>query len=215
MKDHKDIKIIIAEDHEIFLDVLKNTITKNYDIQVIATAVNGQDLLQKLTVYKPDLILLDIRMPIMDGMEAAIEIKKNYPNIKIIMLTMHSDLSIIKEMMDIGIHGYILKNSDIKEIINSIEKVLEGELYYGTEVKESLIEEVVEKPMTDNIVISRIEKEILSLVCAGNTDEQISQQLELNITTIELYLKKLFIRIKLDNREDLIRYAYENNLIEI
>ncbi len=215
MKDHKDIKIIIAEDHEIFLDVLKNTITKNYDIQVIATAINGQDLLQKLTVYEPDLILLDIRMPIMDGMEAAIEIKKNYPNIKIIMLTMHSDLSIIKEMMDIGIHGYILKNSNIKEIINSIEKVLEGELYYGTEVKESLIEEVVEKPMTDNIVISRIEKEILSLVCAGNTDEQISQQLELNITTIELYLKKLFIRIKLDNREDLIRYAYENNLIEI
>jgi len=215
MKDHKDIKIIIAEDHEIFLDVLKNTITRNYDIQVIATAVNGQDLLQKLTVYKPDLILLDIRMPIMDGMEAAIEIKKNYPNIKIIMLTMHSDLSIIKEMMDIGIHGYILKNSNIKEIINSIEKVLEGELYYGTEVKESLIEEVVEKPMTDNIVISRIEKEILSLVCAGNTDEQISQQLELNITTIELYLKKLYIRIKLDNRDDLIRYAYENNLIEI
>ncbi len=215
MKDHKDIKIIIAEDHEIFLDVLKNTITRNYDIQVIATAVNGQDLLQKLTVYKPDLILLDIRMPIMDGMEAAIEIKKNYPNIKIIMLTMHSDLSIIKEMMDIGIHGYILKNSNIKEIINSIEKVLDGELYYGTEVKESLIEEVVEKPMTDNIVISRIEKEILSLVCAGNTDEQISQQLELNITTIELYLKKLYIRIKLDNRDDLIRYAYENNLIEI
>ena len=215
MKDHKDIKIIIVEDHEIFLDVLKNTITRNYDIQVIATAVNGQDLLQKLTVYKPDLILLDIRMPIMDGMEAAIEIKKNYPNIKIIMLTMHSDLSIIKEMMDIGIHGYILKNSNIKEIINSIEKVLDGELYYGTEVKESLIEEVVEKPMTDNIVISRIEKEILSLVCAGNTDEQISQQLELNITTIELYLKKLYIRIKLDNRDDLIRYAYENNLIEI
>ena len=206
---------MIAEDHELYLDALLKIINKNSSIEVVATASNGADLIEKLKTNIVDLVLLDFRMPVMDGMETAEVIKEKYPDVKIVMLTMHNRTSIIKKMIKIGINGYILKNSYINEIINAITKVYNGELYYGEEVKDNLIEDIIENNDSANVSISSIEKRILSLICAGNSDLQISEQLNMDIKIVDLFVSKLYTYSNTNTRQALIRYAFEANLIDI
>lgn len=215
MNTTKQIRIMIAEDHELYLDALLKIINKNSSIEVVATASNGADLIEKLKTNIVDLVLLDFRMPIMDGMETAEVIKEKYPDVKIVMLTMHNRTSIIKKMIKIGINGYILKNSYINEILNAITKVYNGELYYGEEVKDNLIEDIIENNDSANVSISSIEKRILSLICAGNSDLQISEQLNMDIKIVDLFVSKLYTYSNTNTRQALIRYAFEANLIDI
>lgn len=215
MNTTKQIRIMIAEDHELYLDALLKIINKNSSIEVVATASNGADLIEKLKTNIVDLVLLDFRMPVMDGMETAEVIKEKYPDVKIVMLTMHNRTSIIKKMIKIGINGYILKNSYINEIINAITKVYNGELYYGEEVKDNLIEDIIENNDSANVSISSIEKRILSLICAGNSDLQISEQLNMDIKIVDLFVSKLYTYSNTNTRQALIRYAFEANLIDI
>lgn len=215
MNTTKQIRIMIAEDHELYLDALLKIINKNSSIEVVATASNGADLIEKLKTNIVDLVLLDFRMPVMDGMETAEVIKEKYPDVKIVMLTMHNRTSIIKKMIKIGINGYILKNSYINEILNAITKVYNGELYYGEEVKDNLIEDIIENNDSANVSISSIEKRILSLICAGNSDLQISEQLNMDIKIVDLFVSKLYTYSNTNTRQALIRYAFEANLIDI
>ncbi len=212
MKHNNKINLIIAEDHALYLKALDNIMKSQENINLVTTAINGVDLLEKLEIYSADLILLDIRMPEMDGIEAAKIIKEKYPKIKIIMLTMHNHASMIKQMLQMGIHGYILKNTDIAEMINAFSVVMDGGMYYGDDVKNSLIEDVVENTMDNNVVLSSNEKNILNLVCAGNSDKQISEQMKMDEGTIASYINNINAKTSTHNRKALIRFAYENNL---
>jgi len=212
MKQKKVINIIIAEDHALYLKALGNVMKSQESINLVTTAVNGLELLEKLETHTADLILLDIRMPKMDGIEAAKIIKEKYPEIKIIMLTMHNHASMIKQMLQMGIHGYILKNTDIAEMINAFSIVMDGGTYYGDEVKDSIIEDAVKNTMDNKVVLSTNEKNILNLVCAGNSDKQISEQMKMDIATIVTYINNINAKTSTHNRKALIRFAYENNL---
>ena len=212
MKHNNKINLIIAEDHALYLKALDNIMKSQENINLVTTAINGVDLLEKLEIYSADLILLDIRMPKMDGIEAAKIIKEKYPKIKIIMLTMHNHASMIKQMLQMGIHGYILKNTDIAEMINAFSIVMDGGTYYGDEVKDSIIEDAVKNTMDNKVVLSTNEKNILNLVCAGNSDKQISKQMKMDIATIVTYINNINAKTSTHNRKALIRFAYENNL---
>ena len=212
MKHSNKINLIIAEDHALYLRALDNIMKSQENINLVTTAINGVDLLEKLEIHSTDLILLDIRMPEMDGIEAAKIIKEKYPKIKIIMLTMHNHASMIKQMLQMGIHGYILKNTDIAEMINAFSIVMDGGTYYGDEVKDSIIEDAVKNTMDNKVVLSTNEKNILNLVCAGNSDKQISKQMKMDIATIVTYINNINAKTSTHNRKALIRFAYENNL---
>ena len=212
MKHSNKINLIIAEDHALYLKALDNIMKSQENINLVTTAINGVDLLEKLEIHSTDLILLDIRMPKMDGIEAAKIIKEKYPKIKIIMLTMHNHASMIKQMLQMGIHGYILKNTDIAEMIKAFSIVMDGGTYYGDEVKDSIIEDAVKNTMDNKVVLSTNEKNILNLVCAGNSDKQISKQMKMDIATIVTYINNINAKTSTHNRKALIRFAYENNL---
>jgi len=208
------IKIILTDDQQIYLDALRMVLKTEDNIQVIAEANNGLQLLELLKVNKADAILLDINMPKMNGIEASTIIRKEYPDIKIVMLTMHKEIDMIKRLLEIGVHAYLLKNTSKSEIVRVLNQVVDGGTYYGEEVKDVIIDSFVEMGMNRNIQLTKLEKDILTLICAGNSNRQLVNALGKDINEVFQSKISLFDKIGVDDNTSLVRYAYENNLIE-
>ena len=174
---HSMIKILITDDQQIYVDALRTVLKTEEDLKVIGEANNGVVLLELLKSESPDVILLDINMPEMNGIEASAAIRKEYPEIKIVMLTMHKEIDMIMRLLNIGVHAYLLKNSSKKEIVRVINVVHDGGTYFGEEVKETIVDSFVEQGMNRDIKLTKYEKEILCLICAGNSNRQLVQEL--------------------------------------
>jgi DNA-binding NarL/FixJ family response regulator len=130
------------------------------------------------------------------------------------MLTMHKEVSIIMQLLKIGVHAYLLKNTSKDEIVMVLNKVVDGGTYYGSEVKEALIDSFVEQGMDNNIVLNKHEKDILTLICAGNSTRQLVQELKLDVNLVFKNKASLYEKLEVEDDTSLIRYAFENNLIE-
>jgi DNA-binding NarL/FixJ family response regulator len=208
------IKIILTDDQQIYLDALRMVLKTEDDIEVVAEANDGLQLLELLKINNADAVLLDINMPKMNGIEASTIIRKKYPDIKIVMLTMHKEINMIKKLLDIGVHAYLLKNTSKVEIVRVLKKVIDGGTYYGEEVKDVIIDSFVEMGMNRNIQLTKLEKEILSLICAGNSNRQLVKALGKDINEVFQAKISLFEKVGVDDNTSLVRYAYENNLIE-
>lgn len=133
------IKLLIADDHHIVLDGLKALLKGHADFSLVGVATNGKEAVNLVQLLSPDIILMDVDMPIMNGIEATKSIKQNQPNIKIIILTMHNESSLIKTFIAAGADGYLLKNSDHDELIETIHKVSQGKKYFSSEITNALI----------------------------------------------------------------------------
>jgi len=208
------IRIILTDDQPLYLDALKMVLKGEENIEIVAVANNGIELMKLLENNKVNALLLDINMPEMNGIEASAIIKEKYPDIKIIMLTMHKEVNIIKQLLKIGVHAYLLKNTSKDEIVMVLNKVVDGGTYYGSEVKEALIDSFVEQGMNNNIVLNQHEKDILTLICAGNSTRQLIQELKLDINMVFQNKSSLYEKLEVEDDTSLIRYAFENNLIE-
>ena len=184
------------------------------NIEIVAEANNGKELMKLLENNMVDALLLDVNMPEMNGIEASAIIREKYPDIKIVMLTMHKEVNIIMQLLKIGVHAYLLKNTSKDEIIMVLNKVVDGGTYYGSEVKEALIDNFVEQGMNNNIVLNQHEKDILTLICAGNSTRQLVQELKLDVNLVFSNKASLYEKLKVEDDTSLIRYAFENNLIE-
>jgi len=208
------IRIILTDDQPLYLDALKMVLKGEENIEIVAVANNGIELMKLLENNKVNALLLDINMPEMNGIEASAIIKEKYPDIKIVMLTMHKEVNIIKQLLKIGVHAYLLKNTSKDEIVMVLNKVVDGGTYYGSEVKEALIDSFVEQGMNNNIVLNQHEKDILTLICAGNSTRQLIQELKLDINMVFQNKSSLYEKLEVEDDTSLIRYAFENNLIE-
>jgi len=208
------IRIILTDDQPIYLDALKMVLKDEENIEIVAVANNGNELMKLLESNKVDALLLDINMPEMNGIEASTIIKEKYPDIKIVMLTMHKEVSIIMQLLKIGVHAYLLKNTSKDEIVMVLNKVVDGGTYYGSEVKDTLIDSFVEQGMDNNIVLNKHEKDILTLICAGNSTRQLVQELKLDVNLVFKNKASLYEKLEVEDDTSLIRYAFENNLIE-
>jgi len=208
------IKIILTDDQQIYLDALRMVLKTEDNIEVIAEANNGLQLLELLKVNKVDAILLDINMPNMNGIEASTIIRKEYPDIKIVMLTMHKEIGMITKLLGIGVHAYLLKNTSKVEIVRVLNRVIDGGTYYGEEVKDVIIDSFVEMGMNRNIQLTKLEKDILTLICAGNSNRQLVKVLGKDINEVFQSKISLFEKVGVNDNTGLVRYAYENNLIE-
>ncbi|MCK5847423.1 MAG: response regulator transcription factor [Bacteroidales bacterium] len=208
------IKVLIADDHKIFVDGLISLLTREHNISVVAKAHNGIEMLDCLENYDVDIVLSDINMPVMDGLKAAKIILKKFPNVKVIMLSMHNRNAIIKEVVKIGVHGYVLKSGDNAELVNTINKVFTGERYYSFEVKKILDNIADNKKHFDDILISKKEQRIIKHICDGFTSKEIADILNLSIYTVETHRKNLLIKTKSKNVVALVNYAYKNNIVD-
>jgi two-component system response regulator NreC len=211
-------KILLCDDHQLIIDGLKNILQDQSDLSLVGEANNGQQALKILEVLQPDLVLMDIDMPIMNGLEATQQIRKKYPNVKVMILTMHDEPSLVRKIMDIGANGYILKNSDQKELIKAIHRVLKGELYFTEDIlnrkKPEKIESLLLKP-SDAFLLSQLterEIEILAQIANGLSNKEIGDKLFISHRTVDSHRTNLMKKLDVHNIAGLIRFAIRNNL---
>lgn len=214
------LKVIIADDHVLYRAGVKTALSAKKDIKIIAEADNGMHLLNLLKNIQPDVILLDIQMPIMDGIETLPEIKKNWPNIKVIMLTMMIDHSVITKLMELGANSYLSKTSDSEIIYEAIKTCFEQEYYFNSLTNKALLVNLKQKNVAmpqkmtqEDVKLSDKEITILKLMCDEKSTKEIAEVVELSPRTVEAMRDKLKVKTGAKNTAGLIMYAVKHKLI--
>ena len=213
------IKILIADDHPLIAEGIKNTFDNQENYQVVAVVNNGKEVLNFIEQNLVDVVLLDINMPIMDGIECAKEIISKYKNIKIAMLSMHEESSIIKNLISIGVKGYMLKTIPSDELLLAIKNIYNGKEYFNSDVTKALISDddsstfnqfSKKSPLLD-LLTSR-EKEIIKYISQGLTNNQIGEKLFISHRTVDSHRTNIMRKIDVHNVASLIRFAFQNGL---
>lgn len=215
----KKIKIIIVDDHEIFRNGLKMVINRFHDTKVIAEASNGKDFLALLDKYMPDIVLMDIEMPIMNGIEATKIALNTFPDLKIIALTMFNEEAYIQNMIDLGVKGFLIKNICKQDLNKAILKVYEGGNYYSDELFTFFNKQMTKNKKTvnkaDELKLTPREKEILQLLSQGLSNKEIASKLFVSERTIIGHKSNLLSKTGCKSTISLLSYAIKNNLVSI
>lgn len=206
-------RILICDDHQLVLDGLKSLINSQDDIEVVSTAITGLDAIRQLEVLKVDIVLMDIDMPEMNGIDATKVLKKDYPDLKIIILTMHDEKSIIQLLMDIGADGYILKNATQEELLQGIKQVKSGKKHFSPDVTIALLRNDIESSKVSHDLTSR-EVEILTLIAEGFSNKEIGDKLFISHRTVDTHRTNLMKKLEINNIAGLIRYAIKHSLVQ-
>ena len=219
IKVASEIKVAIADDHKLFRKGVILSMRSYTNIKFVMEAENGEDLLQKIPESQPDVILCDLKMPIKDGIDATKAITKNFPNIRVIILTMYEDERFVGHLMDCGAAGYLLKSTDPSEIKKAIMDVMRTGFYLNPFVNKVLIKKNYSKQkfnpsLTSEVVLSEREKEVLTLVCMEFTASEIALKMEISARTVEAIKDRLMERFGVKNSVGLVFYAMKNQLID-
>jgi two-component system, NarL family, response regulator NreC len=218
MKAVNPIKIIIADDHEIFRDGLKLMLSKYPGISILAEASNGKELVTLVDEHNPEVILTDIVMPVMDGIEAVKKIRETRPDAAIIALSMFDNESLIVDMLEAGAIGYLLKNADKEEILEAIHSVSMHRPYYckSTSIKlAKLISKSKFKGLETKIEFSEKEKEIIQYVCQEFTNKEIGTKLFLSKRTVDGYRSKIMEKMQVKSTAGIVIYAIKHGLYNL
>jgi len=207
------IKILIADDHRIFRQGLVSLLETEQKLKIIGEAKNGYEILDILKQKIPDIILLDIEMPDMNGLEAVRNIRKDYPNVKIIVLTMHKKSSYVKQMMKSGISGYLLKDAGKEELLKAMEAAMSERTYYSQEIMLHVMNGLSGSEKKDSDLSDR-EIEIIRLIARQMTTREIAVELTLSVHTVETHRKNILLKLGLRNSPGLVRYALQKGLID-
>jgi DNA-binding NarL/FixJ family response regulator len=214
------IRLIIADDHVLYRAGVKNALSSKKNIKVIAEADNGSHLLNILKGIQPDVILLDIQMPIMDGITTLPEIKKLYPHIRVIMLTMMDDQSMITKLMELGANSYLTKTSDSEIIYEAIKTCYEQEFYFNSLTNKALLNNLRQKTPSsiklqqEDATLSDKEITVLRLMCEEKSTREIAEAVDLSPRTIEAIRDKLKTKTGAKSTAGLIMFAVKNKLLE-
>jgi len=210
----KKIKVLLVDDHQIVIDGIKSLLENTDDIQVVATANNGNEAISTLKLLTVDVILMDIDMPGINGIDATRQIHEKYKSIKIIMLTMHSESAMIKNLIEIGAHGYLLKNSSKEELVDAIYKVAKGAKYFSSEVTMSMLNPEKSKTSEIQIDFTQREIEIIHLLADGLTNKEIGDKLFISHRTVDTHRTNIMKKVGVNNVAGLISFAIKNGLVE-
>jgi DNA-binding NarL/FixJ family response regulator len=217
-QDSEIIKVAIADDHALFRTGVKTSLSIRKDIQMVAEAENGMQLLNLLRHIKPDVVLLDIQMPIMDGLTTLPEIKKLYPDVKVIMLSMHNDHSMITRMMEIGANSYLTKDSDSETIYQAIRTCYEEDFFFNDLTNKALLNGLRNKrapePEPAEVQLSEKEITILKLMCEEKSTKEIADLVDLSPRTVEAIRDKLKSKTGAKSMAGLVLYAIKAGIVE-
>jgi DNA-binding NarL/FixJ family response regulator len=213
------IKVAIADDYKIYRDGLKVGLGTDENMEVVLEADNGEELLNGLAAAKPDVIIMDLKMPIMDGMEATKEVRKKFNAIKVLVVTMYDDDKFIIHLMELGANGYLLKNADSDEIRKAIYSVHETGYYFNDLVNKALLKKLILKgnikpSFNQNIEFSERELEVLKLICEEKTAVEIGKELFISARTVEGHRTKLIEKVGVRNTAGLVMFAIKNDIVK-
>ncbi|MER0396046.1 response regulator transcription factor [Vibrio vulnificus] len=211
---NKPIRVVIVDDHQVVLDGFMARLEMEPEIDVVGTASNGLEALDVVKQHKPDVVLMDISMPILNGIEATRMIKAEWPEAKILMLTMHDNREYIMKVMQEGAVGYMLKEISAEKMVQAIKTVNQGSTYFCESVTQTLFtQEIVPAAQRPN-PLSRREEAVLKLVAQGHSSKKIATLLEISYRTVETHRHNIKHKLDLNSTAELAKYALEQGLIE-
>ncbi|MFZ0035470.1 MAG: response regulator transcription factor [Sedimentisphaerales bacterium] len=212
------IRIILADDHAILRHGLSRAFEQEKDIDVVGQANDGHSTIELVRELQPDVVIMDIGMPDLNGIEATRKITKDHPNVKVIGLSMHSSDKYIREMFRAGASGYLLKNRPFEELVEAVKTVAAGRPYVSPSVGDMIIKEYAGKPSEEKSafsVLSQREREVLQLLAEGKTTKQIGRHLHISPKTVEAHRLRIMEKLDIDNIAQLTKYAVQEGLTEV
>ena len=209
------VKIIIVDDHNIFRQGLQALLLEIHDIEIVGSVASGYEALALLAHSQSLLFITDITMEGVDGLELTRSIEERYPSIKVLVLTMHDDSGTIKDLLDAGAAGYLLKNAQKKDFIKAIQQIHQGENYFSEGVKNTLVNSMIKKKQSatvEKIHLTKRETEILSLIAEELTNASISEKLFISLHTVETHRRNIMKKLNVHNGVGLLRQAIQLGL---
>ena len=214
------IRIALADDHALFRKGMMAMLQTIDDFEIVGDAANGKELINIIPHVRPDVVLLDLQMPVMDGVQTAEVIHARFPNVKMVVVSMHEEDRFIIHLLEKGVHGYILKDSDPEEVENAIRRVLDDGFYYSDLVAKAMHRKVVtrqsqKQPLLFNskLQISQRELEVLQFTCQGLSTTEIGEKMFVSPRTVEGHRLRLLEKTETKNVAALVAYAFKNDLI--
>ena len=213
------IKVAIADDYRIFREGLKVSLSQDEKMDMIFEVDNGEDLLKNIETNKPDVVIMDLKMPIMDGMEATQQLRKKYQDIKIVVVSMYDDDKFIIHLMEIGANGYLFKNAEPDEIRKAIHSVYENGYYFNDIVNKALLKKLVLKgnikpSFNQNVELTERELQVLKLICEEKTAAEIGKEIFLSPRSVEGIRQRLIEKIGVRNTAGLVMFAAKNGMVD-
>ncbi len=207
------VRVLVADDHEIVLQGLK-TILDREGFEIVGEAADGREAVSRAIQVHPDLVVLDIGMPVMTGIEAATEIRKSVPSAKLILLTVHTENRYILEALRSGVRGYVLKSRAAGELIEAIQEVLKGKIYLSPGISQTVVEAYLQQSAGESELLTRRELQVLQLVAEGKTTKEIATSLGVSVKTADSHRSNIMHKLKMHSVADLVRYAIRRGLVQ-
>ena len=212
------IKVLVVDDHQLFREGIVTLLFSAENIEVIAQAEDGLDAIEKAKHYKPDVVLLDITMPRMNGIEATKKLKALMPGIKIVSLSMHSEKQYVKGVLEAGADGYLLKNCTHRQLTDAIQSVYDGKKYLSEDITGMVISGYLAPSNSEASEYEKLsvrEKEIFHLFAEGKTTHEISDVLLISVKTVNTHKQNILVKLELKSNTDIVKYALKNGLINL
>lgn len=213
----KHINLLLVDDHELFLEGLTSLLKGADGLNILSTALNGVEALKQLKQHQPDVLLTDLSMPQMGGIELIGEVKSKYPEIRILVLSMHDDRETVAEIMMAEAEGYVLKNTGKRELLDAVHRLMEGGTYYSNRVMEIMLErykEVKKKQQAEALLTER-EVEVLQLIAAEKSSKEIAEDLFISVRTVDTHRKNLLRKVGVSSVIGLLKFGVVHGLVKL
>jgi DNA-binding NarL/FixJ family response regulator len=208
------IKLLIADDHEILASGMSSILSKQKELTILGTVSNGQEVLDYLIDHEVDVVIMDLNMPVLNGIEATEIIKKNFPKTKVLILSMFDREGYIQNALDVGVDGYVLKNVSEGEILSAVKRIMEGKTYFSQDVMAKMAMKMrVYGESEGGVKLTDTERKILLHLSEGDTSGEISEKLDLAPNTITSYRKLLLQKFEAKNVSHMVKMAFEKGYL--
>jgi two-component system response regulator NreC len=213
------IRLVLADDHTLLRDGIRALLADQPDMAVVGEAQDGRQAVQLTHELRPEIVLMDIGMPLLNGLEATRQIKRDHPEIHVLVLTMHENEEYIREVLAAGASGYVLKQAAASELVAAIRAVHRGEAVLSPAITRVVIQDYLRseaaQPVTASNELTSREREVLQLIAEGHTSKEIAEMLCLSVKTVQAHRTSLMQKLDLHDRGDLIKYAIQKKIIEV
>ena len=207
------IKLLLADDNQLFRELLNARLSQTSDLEVVAEAGEGVEILDKTGLSKPDIVLTEVLAPRINGIEVTKSLKRMYPNVKVAALTVHSEKNIIKGMLEAQAWGYLMKNSTFDQLVECLRQIHSGNKRLSPDVQGVLIEDYLERGGIRTDLLTKRETEILKLLAEGKSIKEISETFFISVKTAGTHKQNIFDKLGFENIAQLVRYALRNGIV--
>lgn len=208
-------RVLLADDHRLFREGLRGLLSVQSGIDVVGVAADGAELVALTESVEYDVALIDIEMPVMNGLEAAEKILSTHPEARLVALTMHNDEAYYYRMVELGVKGFLLKNSDIDEVVCAVREVCAGGSYFSQELLDSLVSNLKESQVEAEPLLSEREMEVLPLICQGLSNQEIADKLFISKRTVDNHRANILEKSGCKNTAGMVVWAIKNGLVEL